>query len=234
MSDPSPLIAFVAGVLSFFSPCVLPLVPSYLSYITGITFKELKDRRGVAWSTILNSLIFILGFTLVFVLLGWAAGQLGGALFRCREFVRVAGGGFIIILGIYLLGFFRLPFLDLEARFKLPARPKGYWSSFLVGVVFAAAWTPCAGPVLAALLALAGAGGTAGRGALLLFFYSLGLGLPFLVTALALNSLLVFFKKLGPYLWLVGWVSGLLLIAVGWLLVTDNFRYLAYNLPAGL
>jgi cytochrome c-type biogenesis protein len=223
-------VAFLAGLLSFFSPCVLPLIPSYLSYITGLTLKHLTDNKSETRRlTVVNSLVFILGFSLVFIALGAAASFAGQWLFRYRDLIRVIGGWLIIFLGVSFLGVFKLKFLEVEKRLNIKVTSKGYRRSFLVGIIFAAAWTPCVGPILGSILALAGSTGTAGQGALLLAFYSLGFGLPFFLASLAVDSLLVYLKKLGKYMWVINLASGLFLILIGLLLLTGNFNLLLYN-----
>ncbi|OGB90111.1 hypothetical protein A2625_04790 [candidate division WOR-1 bacterium RIFCSPHIGHO2_01_FULL_53_15] len=230
MTPVSYPIAFFAGLLSFFSPCVLPLIPSYLSYITGLSIKHLTDNKNdTRRLTIINSLVFILGFSLVFVALGAAASFAGQWFFKYRDLVRVAGGVLIILLGVYFLSGLKLGYLEIEKRLNIKITSKGYRRSFLVGIVFAAAWTPCVGPILGSILTLAGASGTVGQGALLLFAYSLGFGAPFLFATLAVSSFLSYLKKLGKYMWVINLISGCFLVFIGLLLLTGNFNFLVYN-----
>jgi len=227
MIKPSIYIAFTAGVLSFFSPCVFPLIPSYIIYITGITLKDFSesgDRGRVRKETVVNSLLFIFGFSLVFVSLGAAASLIGQLLFQYRDVIRIVGGVIIIIFGLYITGAFRLSFLDLERRFHLKVKPAGYFGSFLVGITFAAAWIPCIGPILGSILILAGTTRTLHSGISLLIFYSLGLGLPFFITSLVLNSALVYFKRIEKYMGLIAKISGIFLALIGILLLTNHFQ----------
>lgn len=226
MANVSFIIAFFAGVISFVSPCVLPLIPSYLSYITGLTLKDLleEDRSRVRKLVIINSLLFILGFSLVFVFLGATASVLGQILYRYRDVIRIAGGFFITIMGLYILGLFKLRFLDVERRLHLKVRPTSYFGSIIAGIVFAAAWTPCVGPVLASILTLAGVSQTLGSGVFLLVAYSLGLGIPFFLSSLALDAFLIYSKKVKPYLGVITFINGFFLLIVGILILTGYFQ----------
>ena len=214
-------IAFLGGFLAFFSPCFLPLVPAYLIYITGLSFDEIKSVRA---KTMLHSLCFIFGFTIVFTLLGLAASLLGEVLFQFKDIIRISGGILIILLGLYLMGVLKLSFLNIEKRITLSAKPSGYLGSVLVGIVFAIGWTPCIGPILAGILVLASQAGTAGQGMLLLIAFSLGLGLPLFLFALAINSALSFMKKIEKYLGMIHFICGILLVFVGLLLVTNYLQ----------
>lgn len=209
-------IAFGAGILSFFSPCFLPLVPAYLIYITGLSFEELKQVR---FKTIAHSLSFILGFTIVFVLLGLTFSALGQWLFDYKDVLRWVGGGLLVLLGLYLLLGIKLSFLEVEKRFNLTGRPAGYFGSVLVGMAFAAGWTPCIGPVLAGILAFASQAESVMTGALMLAAFSLGLGAPLLLLAVSLNFSLALIKKLDRFLPLIHAASGSLLLIVGLLLL---------------
>jgi cytochrome c-type biogenesis protein len=223
----SGLIAFTAGLLSFVSPCVLPLVPSYLTYITGVSFHDLMDAKANAklrWLTVFHSLLFILGFSSVFVLMGASASYLGQVLVRYQYWIMKAGGVLIIILGIHFTGLITLPFLHMEKRFELRKKPLGYVGSFLVGIVFAAGWTPCIGPILSTILIYAGASRSFTTGVLLLTVYSMGLGVPFLLSSLAFNSFLSAFEKMKRYMRMITFVSGLFLIGIGILFLTDTFN----------
>jgi cytochrome c-type biogenesis protein len=225
----SVLIAFSAGVLSFISPCVLPLVPSYITYITGVCFKDLKDgeeRGKVRWKTMLHSLLFIIGFSTIFVLMGASASYLGQVLSRYQYWIMKGGGVLIIVLGIHFTGLITLPFLQVERRIELRKKPLGYLGSFLVGIVFAAGWTPCIGPILSTILLYASTTKNFTTGMLLLSVYSLGLGVPFFLSSLAFNSFLSAFEKIRRYMKIVTVVSGVFLIAIGILFLTDLFSTL--------
>ena len=214
-------IAFGGGVLAFFSPCFLPLVPAYLIYITGLSFEEIKDIRVKA---VVHSLLFILGFTVVFAFLGLAANLVGGILYDFREALRILGGLLIVFLGLYLMGIIRLPFLDIERRVTITSKPPGLLGTIFVGMAFALAWTPCVGPILAGILILASQTETLGQGALMLIVFSLGLGLPLFLASLALNYFLSFFKRIEKHLRIVHKVSGIFLVAVGILLITNYLQ----------
>jgi cytochrome c-type biogenesis protein len=227
MSDSPTLtvtVAFLAGLLSFLSPCVLPLVPSYLGFVTGFTLEEMRGRRRLA---MLHAALFVLGFSLVFVLLGASASVLGRVLKYWRDWVTVIGGVLIILFGLYLLGVFRLGFLQREQRVQLERKPLGYLGSVLVGMVFAAGWTPCIGPILGGILSLAAAQDSLSKGTLLLGWYSAGLAVPFLATAFAVETFLDWFQRFRRYIGLVERASGALLLVVGVLMVTGQFTRLA-------
>lgn len=222
-------VAFAAGVLSFLSPCVLPLVPSYLGFITGMSIEEMSDRRRTAMT---HAFLFVTGFSLVFILVGLSATALGRALNFNSIWLARIGGVMIILFGVYLLGIFQLPFLEREKRLHLENKPLGYLGSVLVGMAFAAGWTPCIGPVLGGILTMASTQQDLARGAGLLAVYSAGLAIPFLVTAWAVESFFQWFEKFRRFLPLVQKASGALLILVGVLLVSGQFTRLASWLQA--
>jgi cytochrome c-type biogenesis protein len=214
----SLIAAFSAGLLSFVSPCVLPLVPSYISYITGLSVEQLTDvseRVKFRKAIIVNSLLFIGGFSSVFIAFGASASFLGQILITYQDLIRRIGGALIIVFGLYLLGILNLKFLKMEQRYQFRNRPAGYLGSFLIGVAFAAGWTPCVGPVLGSILLYASTTDSLFSGVVLLTFYSLGLGLPLFLTALGVDRFLAYFKEVRAYLWGVSTVSGVLLILVG-------------------
>jgi cytochrome c-type biogenesis protein len=227
--DVSVLIAFSAGLLSFVSPCVLPLVPSYITYITGVSFKDLSEggsKGKLRWLTISHSLLFIMGFSLIFVLMGASASYLGQVLVQYQSWIMKVGGILIIILGVHFTGWITIPFLQMERRFELKQKPLGYLGSFLVGVVFAAGWTPCVGPILSTILLYASTAKSFTTGIVLLAAYSMGLGLPFFAASLALNTFLSAFDKIKRYLRVITVASGVFLIVIGILLLTDLFTTL--------
>ena len=217
-------VAFAAGVLSFLSPCVLPLIPSYVGFLTGMTAEELQVRRGTA---LLHALWFVGGFTLIFVALGASASALGGALLASQHWIARVGGVLVILFGLYLVGVLRPAFLMRERRVHLARKPLGYLGSSVAGVAFGAAWTPCIGPILGAILTLAATRASVGQGTALLGVYALGLAVPFLLTAFALDRFLVWFQRVRPYIRWVERVAGVMLIVLGLLLVTDRFTLLA-------
>ena len=217
-------VAFAAGLLSFLSPCVLPLIPSYVGYLTGMSVEEVERRRGTA---VLHGLWFVAGFSLVFVLLGAAASAVGNLLRDYQVWLGRVGGVLLILFGVYLLGILRPAFLMRERRIELARKPLGYFGSGVVGFTFGAAWTPCIGPILGGILTLAATQAGLGRGIALLAVYALGLGVPFLLTALALDRFLVWFQRFRPYIIWVDRIAGAMLIVLGILLVTDSFTLLA-------
>ena len=227
MTEPVTLglfVAFAAGLLSFLSPCVLPLVPSYIGFLTGMSLPEMSGRRRTALA---HALLFVLGFSLVFVLLGASATALGRALNYYQLWLQRIGGVLIIGFGLVCLGVIKAGFLSQDRRLQVERKPVGYVGSAVVGMAFAAGWTPCIGPVLGAILGLAATSNDVTRGMLLLGFYSAGLAVPFLVAAVALDSFLGWFQRFRRYLPWVMRVSGALLIFVGVLMVTGEFTRLA-------
>lgn len=218
------LVAFSAGVLSFLSPCVLPLVPSYIGFLTGMTANEVSNRRHLA---VLHALLFVAGFSLIFILLGASATALGKALNYYREWIQRIGGVLVIIFGLVCLDVIKVGFLKQEKRFHLEDKPVGYLGSVLVGIAFGAGWTPCIGPILGSVLGLAATEADLSRGVLLLGFYSAGLALPFILAALALDRFFGWFQRFRRYLPWVLRVSGVLLILVGILMITGSFTRLA-------
>jgi cytochrome c-type biogenesis protein len=223
----SIFIAFTAGILSFVSPCVLPLVPSYITYITGVSFKEFTDaniRPRIRWATMLHSTLFISGFSTVFILMGASASYLGQVLIEYQSWIMKGGGVLIIILGIHFTGIINLPFLQMEKRFELRKKPLGYLGSFLVGVVFAAGWTPCIGPILSTILIYASTSKDSTTGVYLLTVYSMGLGIPFFLSSLALSTFLSAFERIKRHMRWITLISGIFLILIGILFLTDTFR----------
>ena len=222
-------IAFGAGLLSFLSPCVLPLIPSYVTFVTGLSVEEVRTARRTA---LVHSLLFIAGFTLIFLALGATATVVGRALLAYRVWISRAGGALIVLFGLYLLGALDLAPLARERRLHLAEKPLGYLGTVLVGVAFGAGWTPCIGPILGAILLYTSTAAEIGRGLGLLLAYSLGLAVPFLVSALAIERFLAVFARLRAHLVWASRAAGLLLVAVGLLLMTDYFTILASWLQA--
>ncbi|MBI1966628.1 MAG: sulfite exporter TauE/SafE family protein [Gemmatimonadetes bacterium] len=217
-------VALAAGLLSFLSPCVLPLIPSYVGFLTGMSVEELQVRRGTA---LLHALWFVAGFSLIFVALGATASALGSLLREYQQWLGRVGGVLVVLFGLYLLGILRPAFLMRERRLQLGQKPLGYLGSAFVGVAFGAAWTPCVGPILGAIFTLAATRSSLGEGMTLLGVYALGLAIPFLITALALERFLGWFQRFRPYIVWVDRVAGAMLIVLGVLLVTDRFTLLA-------
>ena len=225
-SQVSLFAAFSAGLLSFVSPCVLPLVPSYVSYITGLSVEKLtnvEERSHYRSLIIVNSLLFIAGFSTVFIAFGASASLIGQLLYEYQDIIRKVGGILIIIFGLYLMGVLKLSFFMTERRLlHFETRPVGYLGSFLIGTAFAAGWTPCVGPVLGTILYSASMTESMSGGIMLLSAYSLGLGLPFFLTAFGMDRFLSYFKRLRAYLGGVSIISGILLILVGVMIFTDS------------
>ncbi len=217
-------VAFVAGVLSFLSPCVLPLVPSYVSFITGLSLDELEAKRRLA---ITHALFFVAGFTAIFMALGASATQLGRFLNQNQVWLERLGGALIVLFGLYLLGVFRPGALERERRIHIQDKPVGYLGSALVGLAFGAGWTPCIGPILGSILMFSSTQQSLGQGMALLFAYSLGLALPFLIAAAAVEKFLDWFKRFRRYIPLTTKISGAILVFVGVLLATGYFSLLA-------
>lgn len=230
VSAPSLALAFSAGFLSFVSPCVLPLVPAYVSFVTGLSFEELTrgaDRYRVKWTTLKSSLLFVAGFSTVFVLFGASASLIGQILLTHQQLLRWVGGALIVFFGLYVMGAFNLPALAADRRLHLQDRPAGYLGAYVVGVAFAAGWTPCVGPILGSILLYASTKQSLWQGVQLLTAYSVGLGLPLLVTALGFNTFLARMKAVGPLLPAVTKVSGVLLVAAGVLIATNSLSILS-------
>jgi cytochrome c-type biogenesis protein len=221
-------VAFTAGLFSFLSPCVLPLFPSYLSFVTGMSVSDLSaDLTAAARRRVmLHSIAFIAGFSLVFIALGASFSAAGQFLLDYREWIRRIGGVLIILFGLYIAGFLRIGFLLRTQQWQLREKPAGYLGSLLVGVTFAIGWTPCVGPILGAILSLASTAENIGRGVALLVAYSAGLGVPFLLSSLALGAFLKFFRRYKPFIPIVERAAGVLLIVVGVLVYTNYYLVL--------
>ncbi|MSR05944.1 MAG: cytochrome c biogenesis protein CcdA [Gemmatimonadetes bacterium] len=217
-------LAFLAGLLSFLSPCVLPLIPSYVSFITGLSLDELGERR---WLAVSHALMFVTGFTIIFVVLGATATALGQAMLAQRVWFERFGGALIVFFGLYLLGAFQWGALARERRVHLQDKPLGYFGSLLVGMAFGAGWTPCIGPILGAILVYANSQASLGQGISLLLAYSLGLAVPFVLAAYAVERFIGWFKRFRRFMPLVTRISGATLVFVGLLMATGYFSLLA-------
>lgn len=220
-------VAFVAGVLSFLSPCVLPLVPSYASFLTGMTFDELLEGGSGRRPLLVHGLLFVLGFSLVFMALGASATALGGVVRREGVWITRIGGGLLVLFGLHLTGLLALPGAAREWRLQLARRPAGYAGSLTVGVAFGAGWSPCIGPVLGGILTLAATAGGVTDGVWLLAVYSAGLAIPFLLATVALERFLGALRRFRSWLPWVNRASGALLVVMGILLLTGSFTTLA-------
>lgn len=221
-------VAFGAGLLSFFSPCVAPLVPGYVSFISGTSVQALGSGRPDETRRVLvSTLLFVVGFSLVFVLLGASAALFGGLLEEYRRPLGRIAGGVMILMGLLVMGLLRVPAFYREHRFRPAGRSAGPAGTVLLGMAFGFGWTPCVGPILASILFYAGAAETAGRGALLLLVYSLGLGIPFVLTGVAFTRMLGVFGWVKRHYAAISAASGVLLVAVGVLFVTERFFWLS-------
>jgi cytochrome c-type biogenesis protein len=222
------ITAFGAGLLSFISPCVLPIVPGYLSFISGVSLEELQDKKSMAVRRVfLNSLFFVLGFSVVFIALGASATFVSRFLIDYMPIISKVAGALIFILGLHFLGIFKIRWLNYEKRFHMGSKQLGIVGSFFVGFAFAFGWTPCIGPILAGILAIAAAEETVTRGIILLAFYSAGLAVPFLLTALAFNGFLTVSSKIKKHFRIVEIVGGIFLIIIGILIFTNSLGYLS-------
>ncbi|WP_422376474.1 cytochrome c biogenesis CcdA family protein [Roseibium sp.] len=225
-------IAVSAGVASFLSPCVLPLVPPYLGYMAGVSLEEVaddsEDNRAAAKRVFLTSLVFVLGFSTVFVLLGATASLLGQFIRQYLDYLGYIAGAVIIIMGLHFLGVFRIGFLYREARFHVANKPAGPLGAYVMGLAFGFGWTPCIGPVLAGILSVAAAKDTVGQGALMLSAYALGLGIPFLIASLFAGPFLNFMKRFRKHMGAVEKAMGGVLVLTGVMFLTGQMAILSY------
>ena len=224
MLEISILSAFVAGILSFVSPCILPLVPVYISMMSS---KTIYKRSSIKFSErlylFLNSIFFVIGFSVVFILLGSTATLVGQALRNHISIIGRIGGVILIVFGLHYIGLFNIPFLNIEKKFRLPASLKsGYLGSFVIGVIFSFGWVPCVGMILSAILLLASRQETLLRGVFLLGAYSLGLGIPFILSGIFISFFSNFIRRANKHLNIVSIISGIFLIAIGIIFVTDS------------
>ncbi|MGB3861600.1 MAG: cytochrome c biogenesis protein CcdA [Candidatus Aminicenantaceae bacterium] len=231
----SLFVAFTAGLISFLSPCVLPLIPSYMAFITGVSLEELAEQENlkkVRMTVIWNSLFFILGFSSIFIAMGASATFIGTFLQDNIRWFEIIGGIVIIILGLHFAGVFKLKFLERERKIHVKNKRLGLLGTFAVGMAFGAGWTPCVGPILGSILTLAATTQNVGKGILLLVFYSLGLGLPFFLAGVLIHKFFEYFKAIQKYFRIITAVGGILLIIVGVLLIsgyfTAMFSYLSH------
>ncbi|MEN3044910.1 MAG: cytochrome c biogenesis protein CcdA [Candidatus Hydrothermales bacterium] len=230
MEHPSIVVAFSAGFLSFLSPCILPLIPVYFSYITGISINELKKRGVFSFLIFFHSLLFVFGFSTVFLFLGFSSSLLGSFFLDKREILEKVAGIFIIILSLHLIGLLRFKFLDVERKINPIKFSFPLLNSFFVGFAFGFGWTPCIGPVLAAILAFAATYGSPFKGLLLLGFYSLGLAVPFIISGFFINFFFSAFQKLRKGFRVIEIISGILLLILGILLFLGIFSRFSFYL----
>jgi len=234
VENPTFLAAFAAGVLSFISPCVLPLIPGYLSYISGLTLDEMQGTGDGAMSlgaarrrVLVASIFFILGFSFVFICFGAAASVVGQYMLERQRLLAKIAAVIVIVFGLHTMGVLRIGWLYSEKRVQVERKPTTLFGAFFVGLAFAFGWTPCIGPILAGILAIAGTQQTVGQGVQLLAVYSAGLGLPFLLTAFAINQFFTVFKRIRKHYHLIEIISGLLLVLIGLLIFTNRFTLIA-------
>jgi cytochrome c-type biogenesis protein len=226
-------IAFSAGVLSFLSPCVLPLIPVYASLITGMSAKELSQetsqitRRKLRLTATVKGIMFVIGFSIIFMLLGTTVSFMGNLFFDATQWIERIGGVVLIVLGLHMIGIFKIPGLEKQLSFDMAKRNSGKFGPLIVGMAFGAGWTPCIGPILAGILTIAASSSSIVTGASLLGVYSLGLAVPFLVSAIAIDRFLVFFTKIKSKMLWIERISGLLLIGIGLLLLTSSMTMLS-------
>jgi cytochrome c-type biogenesis protein len=220
--------AFLAGFLSFLSPCVLPLIPAYFTFITGFSLEELTENRHpeIRKKVVFSTVSFVCGFSLVFILMGASASYLGGLIYNYRDTIRIIGGILIILMGVHLTGIIRIPGLDVEKRIHMDKKPLHFLGIFIIGMAFGAGWSPCIGPLLGSILIIAGSQETVRHGIVLLAIYSAGLALPFIIISVFIHLLLMVIKKASRVLQYVNTAAGILLIIVGLILVTNKLYVL--------
>lgn len=219
--------AFLAGLLSFLSPCVLPLIPAYFTFITGFSMEELfsKESPNVRKKVFFSTLAFVSGFTVVFVMMGAAASGLGGLITQYKDYIRIIGGVIIILLGIHMTGWIRIKKLDIEKRIHIQKKPIHLLGTFIVGMAFGVGWSPCIGPLLGSILIIAGSKETIWQGVTLLSIYAAGLALPFIIISIFINFLLEFLRSASRAMKYINPIAGILLIVVGLFLITDSFTF---------
>jgi|YNPNPStandDraft_1061719.scaffolds.fasta_scaffold10675_2 cytochrome c-type biogenesis protein len=231
MHEVSLLTAFTAGLVTFVSPCILPLIPAYLSFVSGRSIQELRAHgqagRAIAWGVCADACFFVLGFSVVFVALGASATVIGKLLLARMAFLKKVSGALILVFGLHTLGVFRIRFFDMEKRYHQKKKTSGLLGSFLVGLAFSFGWTPCVGPILAAILVYAGTHETVYQGILLLSAYSLGLGIPFVLSALGMETFLGVSAFMKRHFRAIELVSGGLLIFVGLLIFSGDLAKIA-------
>ncbi|HIJ59225.1 MAG TPA: cytochrome c biogenesis protein CcdA [Nitrospirae bacterium] len=223
-------IAFIAGLMSFLSPCVLPLVPIYVSIISGISFEDIRNNR-FSFKTLFNTIAFIFGFSTIFITLGASSSFIGALLIEYQVILRVTGGIFIIILGLFMTGLIKSQILMQEKRFNLNRSSTGILSSFFIGIVFAAGWTPCIGPILGAILLYTASQASTNQGILMLTMYSLGLAVPFLLSSIFISLFFTYTRKMNKFMRYASLIIGIVMIFIGILLVFDKLSLVSSIFP---
>lgn len=221
LKDISLILAFSAGLLSFLSPCVLPLIPAYITYLTGSSLSDLKQGKQKLF-TLYKAIGFTVGFSIIFMIMGLSVTALGRYFDRYHDYIRIVGGIIVIVLGLHMSGLLKIKYLYYEKRITEPSKIGSGASSVLLGMAFAAGWTPCIGPILSSILIYASNAATLSKGVLLLAFYSIGLAAPFIFTALAIESFTKFFRRIAKYMNIISIVSGLLMVVMGLLILTNK------------
>jgi len=222
--------AFLAGLFSFFSPCILPLVPSYFSFIAGVSMDDLTQAAaaGVRRKIVLSTLAFVFGFSLIFIALGASAAYFSFLFQGAKAYIRIAGGVFIVLLGLHLVGILRIRFLEAEKRVHLKHKPVHFFGAVIIGMAFGAGWSPCIGPLLGSILILAGNQDTVSQGIMLLALFSAGVALPFMILSVTVHFLIGFVRRAAKAIRWINMGAGVLLIATGLLLISDKLRLLSY------
>jgi cytochrome c-type biogenesis protein len=223
--------AFIAGLLSFLSPCVLPLIPDYFSFITGLSIDELLDKqpKSIRTKVFFSTLAFVCGFSFVFILMGASASYLGGFIDAYKDYIRIIGGLIIILLGVHMSGWIQIRGLNTDRRIHIQNRPIHIMGTFIIGMAFGAGWSPCIGPLLGAILVIASSEETIWQGVKLLALYSAGMAIPFILISVFINLLLEFLQRANRIIKYINRIAGILLILVGIFLLTDSFN-LIYSL----
>jgi cytochrome c-type biogenesis protein len=220
--------AFLAGLLSFLSPCILPLIPAYFTFITGFSLEELiREGSGrLRTKVIISTVFFVSGFSFIFVLLGASASLVGGLIQKYSSFIRIIGGLIIIVLGVHLSGIIRIRFLEVEKRIQTN-KPLHIFGTFFIGMAFAAGWTPCIGPLLGSVLIIAGNQETMTKGIALLGIYALGMAIPFIILSFFINYMLEFIKRAVKFMKYLNYAAGILLIVIGIFLILNKLMWVA-------
>mgnify|MGYP001815636530 FL=1 len=227
---PGMIVALTAGIISFLSPCVLPIVPPYLAYMSGVSLNEIEGSQAARRKAVVAALCFVLGLSTVFLFLGFTASAFGAFFLQNQQLFAQISGVVVIVFGAHFLGIFRIPFLDREARIEAGDHGGTSFGAYILGLAFAFGWTPCIGPQLGAILSLAASEASVARGTMLLGIYALGLGLPFLLAAMFLTRAMGVMNRLKPHMKLIERMMGVLLILVGLALVTGAFSSFSYCL----
>ena len=225
---PAMIVALTAGIISFLSPCVLPIVPPYLAYMSGVSLNEIEGSQAARRKAIVAALCFVMGLSTVFLFLGFTASAFGAFFLQNQQLFAQISGVVVIVFGAHFLGLFRIPFLDREARIEAGDHGGTSFWAYILGLAFAFGWTPCIGPQLGAILSLAASEASVARGTMLLGIYALGLGLPFLLAAMFLTRAMGVMNRLKPHMKLIERMMGVLLILVGLALVTGAFSSFSY------